>query len=189
MIEVIRAAAEVQRVCERNRWRFCIIGGLALLRWGEPRETVDVALTLLTGLGNETAFIEELTECFEPRLADARDFALRNRVLLLRAASGVGIDVALAWIPFEERVVNRSTLYEFQQGVSLRTCSADDLIVMKAFAGRGKDWVDVENVIVRQSGKLDWDTIFQEIDVLAEAKGEPEIVTELGKRREDFENI
>ncbi len=122
------------------------------------------------------------------RLADARDFALRNRVLLLRAASGVGIDVALAWIPFEERVVNRSTLYEYQQGVSLRTCSADDLIVMKAFAGRGKDWVDVENVIVRQSGKLDWESIFQEIDVLAEAKGEPEIVTELRKRREDFEN-
>ena len=49
MIEVIRAAAGLQAVCEEEHWRFCFIGGLALQRWGEPRETVDVDLTLLTG--------------------------------------------------------------------------------------------------------------------------------------------
>jgi len=27
---------------------------------------------------------------------------------------------------------------------------------MKSFAGRGQDWVDVERIIVRQTGKLDW---------------------------------
>lgn len=41
-------------------WRFCLIGGLALLRWGEPRETVDVDLTLLTGFDNELPFIQAL---------------------------------------------------------------------------------------------------------------------------------
>ena len=48
MNEVVRAAAQVQVVCETNCWRFCFIGGLALQRWGEPRETIDVDLTLLT---------------------------------------------------------------------------------------------------------------------------------------------
>jgi hypothetical protein len=28
--------------------------------------------------------------------------------------------------------------------------------VMKAFAARGKDWLDVEGVIIRQTGNLDW---------------------------------
>jgi len=47
VIEVIRAAAELQAFCESQQWQFCIIGGLALQRWGEPRETADVDLTLL----------------------------------------------------------------------------------------------------------------------------------------------
>jgi hypothetical protein len=50
--EVIRAAAELQTVCLEQGWRFCFIGGLALQRWGEPRETVDVGLTVLTGFGD-----------------------------------------------------------------------------------------------------------------------------------------
>lgn len=41
MNELIRVAANVQGFCESRRWRFCFIGGLALQRWGEPRETVD----------------------------------------------------------------------------------------------------------------------------------------------------
>ena len=53
MNEVIRAAAELQAVCTAHGWRFCLIGGLALQRWGEPRETIDVDLTLLTGFGDE----------------------------------------------------------------------------------------------------------------------------------------
>jgi hypothetical protein len=46
MIEVSRAAAELQAVCVTNAWGFCFIGGLALQRWGEPRETVDDDLSL-----------------------------------------------------------------------------------------------------------------------------------------------
>jgi hypothetical protein len=38
---LIRAAADLQAVCAAHQWRFCFIGGLAMLRWGEPRETVD----------------------------------------------------------------------------------------------------------------------------------------------------
>jgi hypothetical protein len=48
VIEVFRAAAELQKVCAAEGWRFCFIGGLAVIRWGEPRETVDADLTLLT---------------------------------------------------------------------------------------------------------------------------------------------
>jgi hypothetical protein len=51
--EVIRAAAELQSVCEAEGWRFCLIGGLAVQRWGEPRETVDVDLTLLTAFSHQ----------------------------------------------------------------------------------------------------------------------------------------
>jgi len=37
---------------------------------------------------------------------------------------------------------------------TLTTCSAEDLVVHKVFAGRGLDWGDVERVLIRQHGKL-----------------------------------
>ena len=70
MNELIRVAANVQGFCESRRWRFCFIGGLALQRWGEPRETVDVDLTLLTGFGGEDPFIQALLERYEGRMRD-----------------------------------------------------------------------------------------------------------------------
>ncbi len=142
MTEVIRAAAELQAFCETQRWRFCIIGGLALQRWGEPRETVDVDLTLLTGFGGEETFVRTLLRHFEGRMEGAAQFALAKRVLLMRARSGVGLDVALGGLPFEELAVTRSSLYAFPGEALLRTCSAEDLVVMKSFAARGKDWLE-----------------------------------------------
>ena len=187
MIELIRVASELQAVCEGEKWRFCFIGGLAVQRWGEPRETVDVDLTLMTGFGGEDPFIQRLLGQFEGRVDDPAGFARTNRVLLLRAASGVGIDIALGALPFEESVVSRATGFLFPENVSLLTCSAEDLIVMKAFASRGQDWVDIEGMIVRQTGKLDWAYIDEQLGPLVELKDAPEILIELEKRRVEFE--
>lgn len=187
MIELIRAAHDLQTFCETEGWRFCIIGGLAVQRWGEPRETVDVDLTLLTGFGGEEPFIRTLLRQYPGRVDDPAEFARVNRVLLLRAPSGVGIDIALGALPFEESVVSRSSLFSFPGGVRLRTCSAEDLIVLKAFASRPRDWIDIEGIIVRQAGKLDWTYIGGQLRPLAELKEAPEILSELSKRREELE--
>jgi hypothetical protein len=185
--EVIRAAATLQAVFLGEAWRFCFIGGLAVQRWGEPRETVDVDATLLTGIGHEERFIQTLLRCFEPRIDEAAAFARSRRVLLLRAESGVGLDIALGSLPFEETVVDRSSLFTFPLDVPLRTCSAEDLIVLKAFAAREKDWVDVEGVIVRQARGLDWPYVRSQLAPLVELKEEPEILDELERRRAKLE--
>jgi Nucleotidyl transferase AbiEii toxin, Type IV TA system len=187
VIELVRAASELQKLCETEGWRFCFIGGLAVQRWGEPRETVDVDLTVLTGFGGEEPFIERLLQEYAGRVDDPAEFARENRVLLLRAPSGVGIDIALGALPFEESTVSRSSLFSFAGTAPLRTCSAEDLIVMKAFASRPRDWIDVEGIIVRQSGKLDWAYIDQQLRPLAELKEAPEILSELAKRRQELE--
>jgi hypothetical protein len=187
MNKVIRAAVELQSACEAENWRFCFIGGLALQRWGEPRETVDVDLTIYSGFGGEQPIIDALLRRFEPRLTDAAQFALRHRVLLLRSPAGVGLDVVFGGLPFEDCAVARSTLFAFPGDALIRTCSAEDLIVMKAFASRSRDWADIEGVIVRQTGKLDWNHIWVQLTPLAELKGEPGILTELERRRVEFE--
>ena len=187
MTEVFRAAAELQAFCESKAWRFCFIGGIALLRWGEPRETIDADLTLLTGFGDEERFVTPLLKQFAPRIENAAQFALDRRVLLLRAKSGVGLDIALGGLPVEESAVARSSLFGFSDEANLRICSAEDLIVLKAFAARPKDWVDIEGVIIRQTGRLDWDYVRHHIEPLVELKGAPDILVELERRRQEFE--
>src|SRR5438105_3963710 len=70
------AALEAQQFMQRNGWRLCIIGGVAVVRWGAPRLTQDVDFTLLTELGREDTFIDRLMENFQPRIPNARQFAL-----------------------------------------------------------------------------------------------------------------
>jgi len=118
MNAIFAAALELQRFCERRGWRFCYIGGLAVQRWGEPRMTRDADLTLLAGLGDEETFIDPLLETFAGRRDDARDFALRYRVLLVRHANGTPLDIALGGLPFEEDTVRRSSLFALRSGTS-----------------------------------------------------------------------
>jgi hypothetical protein len=176
---VLEAAVEVHGFCQQRGWRFCFIGGVAVQRWGEPRLTQDVDLTLLTGFGGEEAFADALLEVFQPRRPDARDFALSRRVLLVRTTSGVDVDVALGAFPFEERSIQRSSAWSWMPGQTLITCSAEDLIVHKAFAGRDLDWGDVERVLIRQHGKLDLNLVRSELKPLLELKGEPEAMDRL----------
>ena len=105
MHDVFDAAAELQNFCAEAGWRFCFIGGLAVQRWGQPRFTRDADLTLLTGFGNEEAYVSSLLRRFQPRIENAAAFAVANRVLLLKSASGVGLDIALAGLPFEEAMI------------------------------------------------------------------------------------
>ena len=187
MNDVIQAAAELQLVCQTQGWRFCFIGGLALQRWSEPRETIDVDLTLFAGFGEEQRFSDVLLEHFDARISDAAAFAQERRVLLLRSSKGVGLDVALAALPYEALVIQRSSYFDYPPGIPLRTCSAEDLIVLKAFAGRGQDWADIERIIVRQTGTLDWRYIYEQLRPLAELKEAPEILKQLEARRVEFE--
>jgi hypothetical protein len=104
--------------------------GFAAQRHAEPRVTRDVDVSIPTGLGNERRVIDVMLAAFAPRRDDARAFAERYRVLLLKTADDIGIDATLTALPFEADIIARSSLFEFAPGVRLRTCSAEDFLVM-----------------------------------------------------------
>jgi len=66
----------------------------------------------------------------------------------------------------------------------LITCSAEGLVVHKAFARRELDWSDVERVLKRQHGKLDLAQIRTELKPLLELKGEAQASQKLEKIRD-----
>ena len=186
MNALTKLALELQGFCESRQWNACIIGGLAVQHWGEPRFTKDVDMTLLTGFGGEESFVDAWLGAYEARVAHPREFALRNRVLLLRSSEGIGIDIALGALPFETEAVKRARLIELEPGAPLRLCSAEDLIVMKAFADRPLDWNDIRGVIVRQGTKnLDWNYVRNHLAPLCDLKEKPEIVDRLDALRRE----
>lgn len=170
MNPIFAAALEVQDLSRGEGWPFCFIGALTVARWGEPRLTQDVDAMMFTGFGGEESVVSALLERLEGRLPDARGFALRNRVVLLQSKLGVPIDVSLGAIPFEQRVIGRASPWEIEPGIHLVTCGAEDLIVLKAFAAREKDWLDIEGVLLRQSGRLDEELVWRELEPLLDLK-------------------
>jgi Nucleotidyltransferase of unknown function (DUF6036) len=182
MKQILEAAKEIQDFFEEKDWKFCFIGGISLQAWAIPRNTNDADITLITGIGSEDQFIGDILAKFESRITDdPMGFFLSRRIVLVNIG-GVGIDISLGALEFEELAVERSTYHEFLPEIVLKVCSPEDLIVFKAFANRLKDWADIENVLSIQT-KLDWNYIHQHLSVLVELKEEPEILTTLNNLR------
>ncbi len=188
MIDLLRIAVRVQGFLDGQGWRSCVIGGIAVHRWGHPRLTYDVDVTLLTGFGDEEKYVDGILGQFAGRRADARAFALARRVILVVAEGGTEIDVALGGLPFEERVVGRASDFEYYPGITLRTCSAEDLIVMKAFAERDMDWGDIRSIVARQGRTLKWRLVMSELKPLCRLKESPEILDKLKRLRASIES-
>lgn len=184
MVDLIAEAVRLQQFLDARGWRYCFIGGLAVLQWGEPRLTRDLDLALLTGFGSEAAYVDALLAAYPPRIAGAREFALARRVLLIRTDTGVGIDVSLAALPYEEMAIGRAVGAEMLPGSVIRLCTPEDLIIMKLFAGRETDLRDARSVIVRQGEeRLDWSYIEAHLGELAELKGDPSLPERLRELR------
>ena len=183
MNALYEAALEVQGFFESRQWRFCIIGGLAVVRWGQPRATQDVDFCLLTELGSEAEYVETILKEFDGRLPDTAEFALKSRVVLAKAGNGVPLDIALAGFVFEAQIISRATPFKFAPDARLITASAEDLVVLKSFAGRDQDWIDVEGILIRQHDGLDWTDISRELDGLCLLDGDTESAERLTRLR------
>lgn len=172
---ILEAADEVGGFFRTQGWRFCVIDGLAVQRWGEPRTTLDADFLLLTGWGEEATFVDAILVRFESRIPEARDFALSRRVLLIRGSNGTPVDVSLGALPYELNLMDRCVEIEFAPDVTLPCCTAEDLLIMKLFASRPGDLADAESVIQRQPA-LDASYILNHLRELSELKEDPEML-------------
>ena len=175
MSEQTAAAWELHLFLASLGIQYAVIGGMAVQRWGEPRFTQDVDVTVVAPLNNPTAFIEQVVERFQPRITDAIVFARRNRIILVRANNGCPMDISLGLPGYEAEVMRRTVNHELEPGKPIRLCSAEDLIIHKAVAGRPQDERDIEGIIYRQRDALDVRYIRTWLCDFAELLAKPEI--------------
>jgi len=90
---VLQLAVDVGSQLRQMGIAFCIIGGTAYQRWGEPRQTTDVDAILLVEFGRELDVVRHLLKTYSSRIENAESFALQNRIVLLQSSQGIGIDL------------------------------------------------------------------------------------------------
>ena len=173
--QLVRVADGVLTALEAAGIRACLIGGMVISRWGQPRATTDADFSALAPYGEEARVLDVLLARFDARRADAREFALKYRVALL-SDHGVGIDVALAAYPFEIEALDSSTPWLLGAGVTLRTCSAEHLIVYKLVAARPQDLIDMEGIVRRQGARLNVELVRRWGREFAELKEDPDFL-------------
>ena len=173
---LVSAAQAVLAALDAARIPACLIGGMVISRWGQPRATTDADFSVLAPYGEETGVLDALLAHFQPRRPDARAFALDRRVLLLVTTEGVGIDAALAAFPFEIEAIEKATPWSLNEGSVLRTCSAEHLVVYKLVAARPQDLVDIDGIVRRQGRRLDVDRIRYWGREFAELKEDPDLL-------------
>jgi hypothetical protein len=124
-------------------------GALALAYYAEPRATIDIDLNVFVP-------VERFPEVAAPltRLGAAADdpaiAALVGRDGQARVLwDATPIDLFFSYDPFHDAAAAASRRVPFADG-TIPVLAADHLIVCKVIFNRGKDWVDVEAMLVAE---------------------------------------
>jgi len=170
---------DLARWMQRANVRGVIIGGVAASIWGRPRTTRDVDVTVILEEEKWPALFEAGQQCgFEPRLSDALEFAVGSRVLLMiHTASNIDVDLTFGALPFEHDMIERAVPLQLN-GETIPLCMPEDLIVMKAIAGRARDIADIESILDAQPA-LDRAYVRRCVGELAAMLEAPEILQRL----------
>ncbi|MBA4392558.1 MAG: hypothetical protein C0407_03295 [Desulfobacca sp.] len=135
---------------QRHSLPYMIIGGQAVLLYGEPRLTRDIDITLgvdIEGLGELLAVAQDLN--LKPIPKDPAAFVKETLVFpVIEENSGIRVDFIFSYTPYESQAIQRakSVLIKDQ---AVFFASPEDLIIHKIFAGRPRDLEDVRTILLK----------------------------------------
>lgn len=182
---LIEVLVEVSAYLESSGVPHMLIGGIATTYWGEPRATLDVDLSVLVSDAELSMFVQRLPSNLAFRAPQpVVEFIERTRVLPLRHASGVDVDLVFAVLPFEEEALERAIDVPIE-GSIVRIVSAEDLVLMKIFSERSKDRGDVETVLSRRWHELDHGYLEPRVMELSHLMEDPSILDRYRAGRPD----
>ena len=127
-----------------------IIGGQAVLYYGEPRLTKDIDIIL----GADTEALEEvlsLTAKLDLNLLvkEVEDFVRKTMVLPTQNRStGIRVDFIFSHSLYERQAIDRARSARFG-AASVKIASLEDVVIHKIVAGRARDIEDVKNMLLK----------------------------------------
>ncbi|GMV89011.1 MAG: hypothetical protein AMXMBFR81_19420 [Chthonomonas sp.] len=175
--ELGEALSRLSRCLDSLGLQYAVIWGVAVIMRGYLRATADVdavALDLDDRLDELAANLGQ----FGLHLRDSNLGQTRlRRVVLIEAAGGTGIDLAMGVIPFEVNLTHKAQAMDVGTGQDVPIASVEDLLVMKLIALRDRDKDDVMR-LMELYPDIDRETILATVTEFAEALESPETVAE-----------
>lgn len=144
--------ARIGASLEKSGIPYMIIGGQAVLLYGEPRLTRDIDITLGVNIDRLGAILA-MAQCLslKPLPADAAAFVHQTMVLpTMDEVTGIRVDFIFSYTPYECQAIQRAKKVKIlDQDVCF--AAVEDLIIHKIFAGRPRDIEDVRSVILKNT--------------------------------------
>ncbi len=129
-----------------------IIGGQAVLLYGEPRLTRDIDISLGVNIDGLDRLLNALREIpLTPLPPDINVFVSETMVLPTQDKhTGIRVDFIFSYTPYERGAIQRAKIVTVS-GKKLVFASPEDLIVHKIFAGRPRDLEDVRIILIKNA--------------------------------------
>ena len=143
---------QIAQGLDARRIPYMLIGGQAVLLYGEPRLTRDVDVTLGVGPDRLPEILEWVRDTRWRILVDSpAQFVAETLVLpCLQEESGIRVDLIFSFSTYERQAIQRSRLITVGK-TSVRYASVEDLVIHKVVAGRARDLEDVRSVLLKNS--------------------------------------
>ena len=142
--------SEISTSLTKYKIPYMIIGGQAVLLYGEPRLTRDIDITLAINLDHLKTLLtlsQELKLKIIPK--DIETFVKQTLVLpTIDEKTGIRVDFIFSFTPYEMEAIKRVKKVSIL-GKEVAFASPEDLIIHKIFAGRPRDIEDVRSVILK----------------------------------------
>lgn len=142
---------ELLSILERNKVRYLVVGGYAVMRYTEPRFTKDLDIWVATDEANAAAVFRALKEFGAPLEGlTVHDFTQQEYFYQMgKAPFRMDVMMSIPGVKFESAWASRETMVI--QGQSVPFISRADLIRSKVASGRPQDLLDVDNL--RKAGQ------------------------------------
>ena len=129
---------------------YMVIGGQAVARYGEPRLTKDIDITLGVDAGELERMLAIIRSLgLQPATDDPAGFVKQTNVLpVIEGQSGIRVDLIFSFSPYERKAIMRSLPVKVHDQ-TVQYASPEDLIIHKMVAGRPRDLDDVRGILAR----------------------------------------
>lgn len=138
------------RALDHAHLPYMVIGGQAVLLYGEPRLTRDIDITLGVDVDRQADVLGVATSLRITPLVDPQSFTRDTMVLpCLEPASGIRIDFIFSFTLYERQAIDRAAHISIGHA-RVRFATPEDLIVHKMLAARPRDHEDVTGIVLKQ---------------------------------------
>ena len=139
--------AQLSEALDKQKIPYMVIGGQAVLVYGEPRFTKDIDITLGVGV-DRLDDVLRIVDAIHWRVLTQTpaEFVQKTMVLPCQEdVTGVRLDLVFSFSPYERQAMERVRRIAFL-GKEVRFASPEDLVIHKVIAGRPRDLEDVRVV-------------------------------------------